>query len=91
MLADLGLSSLEDLFSTVPEALRLAQGLDLPDGLAEADVADVMAGLAQRNRTGSDLVCFAGAGAYDHDTPAATRALAGRSEFVTAYTPTNLK
>ena len=33
------------------------------------------------------MVCFAGGGAYDHETPPVTRALAGRSEFVTSYTP----
>ncbi len=87
MLADLGLSSLDELFDCVPSALRLAGGLDIPEGVAEADVADAMAGLAGRNRTGADLVCFAGAGAYDHDIPAVVRSLGGRSEFVTSYTP----
>ena len=87
MLADIGLSSVDELFDCVPAALRLAGGLDLAPGLAEADVADEMGRLAGRNRTGPDLVCFAGAGAYDHDIPAAVRSLAGRSEFVTAYTP----
>jgi len=44
--------------------------------------------MAGRNRpVGADLVCFAGAGAYDHEIPAAVRSLAFRSEFVTAYTP----
>jgi len=44
--------------------------------------------MAGRNRrSGADLVCFAGAGAYDHEIPAAVRRLAFRSEFVTAYTP----
>lgn len=88
MLADLGLSSVEDLFATVPEALRLAAGdLQLPPGLPEADVASEMARLAGPNRVGAELVCFAGGGAYDHDVPAVTRALASRSEFVTSYTP----
>ncbi len=32
-------------------------------------------------------MCFAGGGAYDHDIPSVIRALAGRSEFVTSYTP----
>jgi glycine dehydrogenase subunit 1 len=87
MLADIGLSSTDDLFQCVPAALRLAGGLDMADGLSEFDVAVEMERLAARNRTGADLVCFAGAGAYDHDIPAAVRRLVGRSEFVTAYTP----
>ncbi len=87
MLADLGLSSTEELFACIPAALRLAGGLDIPPGMSEPDVASEMARLAGSNRAANDLVCFAGAGAYDHDIPAVTRALAGRSEFVTSYTP----
>ena len=88
MLDFVGLSSLDELFSVVPEALRLAEGLDLPPGLSEPDVMAEMERLAGRNRAcGPDLVCFAGAGAYDHEIPAATRRLTFRSEFVTAYTP----
>ena len=87
MLADIGLSSLDQLFDVVPEALRLAGGLDVPPGLPEADVLAEMERLASRNRTGSELICFAGAGAYDHEVPSATTRLTFRSEFVTAYTP----
>jgi glycine dehydrogenase subunit 1 len=88
MLDFLGLGGLEELFEAVPAGMRLAGGLDLPPGLPEPDVAERMATLAARNRpVGRDLVCFAGAGAYDHEIPAVTRALAGRSEFLTAYTP----
>jgi len=88
MLAVLGLSSVEDLFQAVPAALRLAGGLDLAPGLAEADVAGRFDAYAAANRpVGPDLVCFAGAGAYDHDIPSVVNRLAYRSEFVTAYTP----
>ena len=69
----------------MPEALRLAGGLDLRPGLSEPDVMFEMEALAARNTpAGADLVCFAGGGAYDHEVPAATRRLAFRSEFVTA-------
>jgi glycine dehydrogenase subunit 1 len=85
MLASLGLSSLDQLFECIPAALRLAGGLDLADGLSEPDTLAALAELAGRNTGG--LVCFAGAGAYDHGVPAASRALPFRSEFVTAYTP----
>jgi glycine dehydrogenase subunit 1 len=88
MLEFMGLSSLDDLFTAIPEALRLATGLDVAPGLSEPDVMAEMGRLAGRNRAcGPDLVCFAGAGAYDHEVPAVTRRLAFRSEFVTAYTP----
>ena len=87
MLADIGLTSLEELFDVVPEALRLAGGLAIPQGMPEADVLTEMGRLAARNKFGPELVCFAGAGAYDHDIPSATTRLTFRSEFVTAYTP----
>jgi glycine cleavage system P protein (glycine dehydrogenase) subunit 1 len=88
MLAFLGLGSLEELFDVVPSAIRLQRALELADGVSEADVMDHMESLADANRARSDrLVCFAGGGAYDHEVPAVTRALAGRSEFVTSYTP----
>lgn len=86
MLAVLGLSDLDELFAVVPSALRLAGGLGLADGEPEPDVFAHMSALARAN-SAADLVCFAGAGAYDHEVPPVVRALAGRSEFVTAYTP----
>lgn len=88
MLEFMGLGSLDELWSAIPEALRLAHGLDLAPGASEFDVLADMGVMAGRNRpVGADLVCFAGAGAYDHEIPAAVRSLAFRSEFVTAYTP----
>jgi glycine dehydrogenase subunit 1 len=91
MLDFVGVSSLDELFSSIPEALRLAAGddgrhLDLPDGLSEFDTLAEMERLAGRNRAAA-LTCFAGAGAYDHDIASATKRLAFRTEFVTAYTP----
>ncbi len=88
MLAFLGLSDVDELFAAVPEAVKLQHALEVADGSGEPDVLASMAGYAERNRARADrLVCFAGGGAYDHETPSVTRALAGRSEFVTSYTP----
>ena len=88
MLSFIGLSSLDELFAVVPEAVRLQHALELADGVGEPDVVDRMEVLADRNRARTDrMVCFAGGGAYDHEIPSVTRALAGRSEFVTSYTP----
>jgi glycine dehydrogenase subunit 1 len=88
MLEFLGLPSLDELFASVPEALRVVRGSGLARGLPEPDVVDHIGQLADDNRpVGRDLVCFAGGGAYDHEVPAVTRSLASRSEFVTSYTP----
>lgn len=88
MLSFLGMDSLDQLFAHIPAAVRLSQGLDLPDGMSEPDVAEVFARFSAANQAKSpEMLCFAGAGAYDHEVPAVVKALAGRSEFVTAYTP----
>jgi glycine dehydrogenase subunit 1 len=88
MLGFLGLSSLDELFAAVPAALQLGRGLELADGSPEPDVLARFEALGRANRARSDqLVCFAGGGAYDHEVPPVVRALAGRSEFVTSYTP----
>ena len=88
MLGFLGLKTLEELFAAVPDAVRVAGGLAMADGQPEPDVFAHLEELGARNRARTDrLVCFAGAGAYDHEVPPVVRALAGRSEFVTSYTP----
>jgi glycine dehydrogenase subunit 1 len=88
MLAFIGLRSLDELFAAVPEVLRVSGGLALPPGQPEPDVLRHLTALAENNRARADrMVCFAGAGAYDHEIPPVVRALAGRSEFVTSYTP----
>jgi glycine dehydrogenase subunit 1 len=87
MLAAVGASSIDELFSQIPEPLRLDRPLDLPRGLSEQEVLADLASLARSNRAGEDLVCFAGAGAYDHFVPSVVWALAGRSELYTSYTP----
>ena len=88
MLAFLGMSSLEQLFAHIPAAVLVSQGLDLPAGMSEPDVAALFAQYTSANRAkATDMTCFAGAGVYDHEVPAVVKMLAGRSEFVTAYTP----
>jgi glycine dehydrogenase subunit 1 len=88
MLSFLGLSSVDELFDVVPEALRLQRGLELAESAGEPDVLAHFDELGEHNRARGDrLVCFAGGGAYDHEIPSVTKALAGRSEFVTSYTP----
>jgi glycine dehydrogenase subunit 1 len=87
MLSTIGAASIDELFSSIPEPLRLTEPLTLPDGRTEQEVIDDVRALASKNRSADDLVCFAGRGAYDHYIPSVVWALAGRSEFSTSYTP----
>jgi len=87
MLGVLGIDSLDDLFSQIPESVRLDRPLDIPEGVSEMEILADLTALARRNRSAEDLVCFAGAGAYDHYVPSVVWSLAARSEFYTSYTP----
>jgi glycine dehydrogenase subunit 1 len=87
MLSAIGVSSMEELFADIPEAVRLTRELDLPAGMAEQDVYDHLAALAARNRHSDEEVSFLGAGMYDHYVPAIVDAIILRSEFLTPYTP----
>src|SRR5213083_1447173 len=87
MLAAIGISSMEELFADIPEAVRLTRELDLPAGMAEQEVYEHLATLAARNRHADEEVTFLGAGMYDHYVPAVVDSVILRSEFLTPYTP----
>jgi glycine dehydrogenase subunit 1 len=86
MLKSIGRASIEELFSTIPEKYRLKRELKIPDSHSELDVTRRIQELASKNRLMGDGRMFLGSGVGIHYIPAAVRALAGRSEFVTAYT-----
>ncbi len=84
MLDAIGAKNIEQLFDEIPEALR-SRGLDnIPPGLNELEVTRL---IKQRAARDQPLICFAGAGAYEHHIPAAVWELTTRGEFYTAYTP----
>ncbi|HEY2785923.1 MAG TPA: aminomethyl-transferring glycine dehydrogenase subunit GcvPA [Fimbriiglobus sp.] len=87
MLARIGAKSVEELFSPIPAELRLKRSLNIPPAMPEQDLTRHIQLLARKNQSAADLVCFLGGGAYDHFIPSVVDAIAGRSEFYTAYTP----
>jgi glycine dehydrogenase subunit 1 len=87
MLAEIGASSVEELFAELPADVRLDREVGLPAGMAEGDVHDLLSDLAGRNAHAEDELCFIGAGMYDHYVPALVDAITQRSEFLTPYTP----
>ena len=84
MLARIGVSDVRELYEDVPAELILDGDLDVPEALSEWEAVRLLTALAEENRS---LVCFAGAGQYDHHVPAAADHIIRRSEFYTAYTP----
>jgi glycine dehydrogenase subunit 1 len=87
MLAEIGVSSIEELFADLPAGVRLDRPLELPDGMNELDVYERLAELAARNTSAEDEITFLGAGMYDHYVPAIVDSITQRSEFLTPYTP----
>lgn len=87
MLRDIGVSHVEELFSDIPESIRLNRPLDLPEALSEMELVRHLKALAGKNVTTDDYACFLGAGAYDHYIPSVIHHLTSRQEFYTAYTP----
>jgi len=84
MLDTVGVTSLDGLFADIAPNMR-PRSFDLPVGLSEMETGARIRKLAAANRT--DVISFLGAGFYDHHIPSAVDALAGRGEFLTAYTP----
>jgi glycine cleavage system P protein (glycine dehydrogenase) subunit 1 len=84
MLETVGVPSLDALFAAIPAALRSGRPLTVPDALPEWDAVRTVGALAAAD---PPLVCFAGAGMYDHWVPAIVDHVLRRSEFYTAYTP----
>jgi glycine dehydrogenase subunit 1 len=87
MLEKIGASSIEQLFDPIPATLRLKRPLNIPPGLTELELSRRMHELAACNLGPDRCVCFLGGGSYDHFIPAVVDAIAGRSEYYTAYTP----
>ena len=84
MLDRIGMGSLEDLYSDVPQDVIYRQEYDLPDAMSEHEVRQYFEELAEQN---TNLFCLCGLGAYDHYSPAVIPYIISRSEYLTAYTP----
>ena len=84
MLERIGVGSLDDLYSDVPDKFIYRGEYDLPDAMSEPQVRTFFESLDKKDL---HLKVFAGAGAYDHYTPSVIPYICSRSEFLTAYTP----
>src|SRR5580698_2627316 len=85
MLDSIGVGSAEELFSHLPEAVRLNRPLDLAPGISEYEIVDYFRQRASQNSRG--FASFLGAGVYYHYRPVLVDTVVSRGEFLTSYTP----
>src|SRR5438034_1860422 len=87
MLAVIGVDSVDRLFDSIPDAVKLKKPLDIPGPWSEIESRRWFRELAAKNKSGVDHLSFLGGGAYAHYQPACVDQLLLRAEFLTSYTP----
>src|SRR5712692_10380918 len=87
MLTTVGVDSIDRLFDTIPEDVKLQALLDVPGPWSEIESRRWFRAVAAKNKTAVDHLSFLGGGAYAHYQPACVDQLLLRAEFLTAYTP----
>lgn len=86
MLKAIGVSSIEELFSSVPKEFHLKKPLHLPLPMTEIELRKHMKNVANQNKA-SHYKSFLGGGCYNHFIPAIVEYLSSQGGFLTAYTP----
>jgi len=86
MMEEIGIKSIDDLYTDVPEELKFNDELDIPGPYAEAEVRKEVSGILEKNWS---LRCppFLGGGVWSHYVPVVVDEVVRRAEFLTSYTP----
>lgn len=87
MLEAIGVSSIDELFSDIPEEVRFKGEYNIKAAKSETALMKELFNMASRNADLKRNVSFLGAGVYDHYMPVIVDHVISRSEFYTAYTP----
>ena len=87
MLDVIGVSTIDELFSDIPEKVRFQGLYNIKEAKSEAALSKELAQLAAKNKDTIANVSFLGAGVYNHYKPVIVDHVISRSEFYTAYTP----
>jgi glycine dehydrogenase subunit 1 len=85
MLDACGVSSPDELFAHLPEAVRLNRPLSLAPGISEYEIVQYFRDRAAECANG--YASFLGAGVYNHFRPVLVDTVVSRGEFLTSYTP----
>ena len=86
MMAKIGISSLDELFSTIPKDIMLKRELNVPSPMTELELIQLFEKITQKNNY-QNYLSFLGAGAYSHVIPYIVDYLSSRGEFISPYTP----
>lgn len=84
MMRVVGVETLDDLYRDVDPSIRFKGEYDMPSAVSEIELRQLVEELARQN---TPLTVFAGAGVYDHYSPAVVQSIIQRSEYLTSYTP----
>ncbi|SNX53355.1 aminomethyl-transferring glycine dehydrogenase subunit GcvPA [Thermoanaerobacterium sp. RBIITD] len=87
MLKAIGANSIDDLFKDIPEKIRLKRDLNLNKPISEPELLNNINQLTNEIVSTDVLICFLGAGVYDHYIPSVVKHIVSRPEFYTSYTP----
>ena len=86
MLAEIGLTDIDQLYDDIPEHLRFKGKLNIPEGLtSEMDLKRHVENVLSANTSCNEYISFLGGGCYTHYVPAICDEITGRAEFLTAY------
>ena len=86
MLDFIGAKSVEEIYSFIPDEVRMKKPLDIPAPFTtEQELSKHMNSILAVDSTCEENISFLGAGCYDHYVPAICDEINGRSEFLTAY------
>ncbi|MCQ5364157.1 aminomethyl-transferring glycine dehydrogenase subunit GcvPA [Anoxybacillus salavatliensis] len=87
MLETIGVQSIDELFSDIPESVRFQGEYNIKPAKSEPELMKELMALAAKNADIKTYPSFLGAGVYDHYIPTIVDHVISRSEFYTAYTP----
>jgi glycine dehydrogenase subunit 1 len=87
MMKEVGIDSIDDLYSDIPEQFMLKRRLNLPPQTSEFEVRRHVEALLAKNKTSREMPVFLGGGCWPHYVPAAVENIIQRTELLTSYTP----
>ncbi|KFN01646.1 aminomethyl-transferring glycine dehydrogenase subunit GcvPA [Bacillus clarus] len=87
MLQTIGVQTIDELFSDIPESVRFKGDLKIKQAKSEPELLKELSDMARKNANLKEYASFLGAGVYDHYAPVIVDHVISRSEFYTAYTP----